>query len=269
MLTPKKSLGQNFLKSKQVASKITAALNPTAEDIILEIGPGTGALTEVLLESQATIYAVEIDSRMINFLTQKYNYAKNLHVINSDIADFDIDSIQSHGRIKVIGNLPYHMTSPILEKLVDFYYKIETAIVTVQKEVAARMLAPVGDSDYSSLTIFINNFCKAERLFDLGKSQFHPPPKVDSTVVRLDFYGTPVVPANDFLVVSDLVRKLFSQRRKMVVNSLINAMGLSREFAERILDKSGIDKRVRPQNISLTQYARMTKELYSDDAQIL
>ncbi len=269
MLTPKKSLGQNFLKSKQVASKIVGSLDPTAEDIILEIGPGTGVLTEVLLESQAAIYAVEIDSRMINFLTQKYNYAKNLTVINSDITDFDIDSIHSHGRIKVIGNLPYHMTSPILEKLVDFYYKIETAIVTVQKEVAARMLAPVGDSDYSSLTIFINNFCRAKRLFDLGKSQFHPPPKVDSTVVRLDFYGTPVVPANDFLVVSDLVRKLFSQRRKMVVNSLINSMGLSREFAERILDKSGIDKRVRPQNISLTQYARMTKELYSDDAQIL
>jgi 16S rRNA (adenine1518-N6/adenine1519-N6)-dimethyltransferase len=269
MLTPKKSLGQNFLKSKQVASKIVAALHPSAKDVILEIGPGTGALTEVLLDSGAMIYAVEIDSRMTNFLSQKYNHASNLKVINSDIIDFDFDSIESHGRIKVIGNFPYHMTSPILEKLMDFYYKISEAVITVQKEVAARMLAPVGDSDYSSLTIFTNNFCKAKRLFDLGKDQFHPPPKVASTVVKLDFYETPIIPAGDFVIVTDLVRKLFSQRRKMVVNSLMNAMGMSRDFAERILEKSGIEKRLRPQNISLTQFARMTKELYSDDAQIL
>jgi 16S rRNA (adenine1518-N6/adenine1519-N6)-dimethyltransferase len=269
MLTPKKSLGQNFLKSKQVASKIVAALHPSADDIILEIGPGTGALTEVLIESGAMIYAVEIDSRMTNFLSQKYNHAENLKVINSDIIDFDFDSIKSHGRIKVIGNFPYHMTSPILEKLMDFYYKISGAVVTVQKEVAARMTAQVGDSDYSSLTIFINNFCKAKRLFDLGKDQFHPPPNVDSTVVKLDFYEIPVIAAGEFVVIRDLVKKLFSQRRKMVVNSIMNSMGLSREFAERVLEKAGIDKRVRPQNISLRQYARMIKELYSDDAQIL
>ncbi len=268
MLKPKKSLGQNFLKSKTTAQRIVNLLDPGLDDAVLEIGPGTGVMTEILIESGANVYAVDIDQRMINFLAQKYAYADNFEPIHADIMDYDFDQIESEGRIKVIGNLPYHMTSPILEKICYFHHKVEFAVLTVQKEVAARITAEVGSSDYSALTIFINNYCNAEVMFDLSRKQFHPPPEVTSSVIRLDFFREPLIDPGRYLSIRNLIKKLFSQRRKKVVNSLMNSLNMSREKAEEILDEASIDKDNRPQNISLEEYVRLADSLYKYDVEL-
>jgi len=265
MIRPKKSLGQNFLKSKKAAKRIVSCLKPTAADCILEIGPGTGILTEFLIESKATIYAVEIDYRLAGFLSQKYAWASNLHVIGEDILKFDMDSMDCNQKLKVIGNLPYHLTAPILQKLCDNHSKIDIAVLTVQREVAHRITAKVGSSDYSSLTIFLQNFCMAKKLFDLNPQQFHPPPNVTSTVIGLQFFEHPQIESGGHLRMRDLVRKLFGQRRKMVINSLMKSYSLTRGKAEEILESAGVKGSLRPQNLSLEMFYNLSKALNQNE----
>lgn len=257
MIKPKKSLGQNFLKSKATASKIVACLNPSANDIIVEIGPGTGVLTEALIASQAEIYAVDIDSRMTSFLEQKYQHVRELHVINKDIMEFDFKEIAKDVKLKVIGNLPYHLTSPIIEKLCENHSWIETAVITIQKELAVRMTSEVGDSDYSSLTIFTDNFCRKECLFNLSPREFHPPPKVASTVIKLNFLRNPIISYDKYSKLREMIRLFFQQRRKMAVNSFVKFTDLSKEEAEKLFGEVKIPTKIRPQGISLSQYIRL------------
>jgi len=261
MIKPKKSLGQNFLKSKETAARIVACLNPEPTDYIVEIGPGTGALTEVMINSGAQIRAVDVDTRMTNFLSQKFAKYDNLQVIHSDFILFDLKSVHPDGKIKIIGNLPYHLTASILERLFEFHDQIECAVLTVQKEVADRIVAKVGSSDYSSITIFVNNFCASKHLFDLGARQFHPPPNVTSSVIKLDFYENPVFRAETYINIRQMIKKLFSQRRKMMVNSLMKAYSLEREKAVNLLSEAQIDSSDRPQNISLEKYGNLIKVL--------
>jgi 16S rRNA (adenine1518-N6/adenine1519-N6)-dimethyltransferase len=261
MIKPKKSLGQNFLKSKETAARIVDCLHPEQADHIVEIGPGTGVLTEALISSGASVYAIDIDSRMTNFLSQKLAKHENLQAIHADILEFNLKSLAHNNKIKVIGNLPYHLTAPILERLFENHNLIETAILTVQKEVANRMVAEVGNTNYSSLTIFVNNFCTAQQLFDLSAKQFHPPPKVTSSVVKLDFYDNPVFTASSYINIRQMIVKLFSQRRKMVVNSLMKAYSLKRDKAVNLLTRAEIDSSARPQNISLEKYGKLIKTL--------
>jgi len=265
MLTPKKSLGQNFLKNKRTARKIVESINPAPDDIILEIGPGTGVLTQFLIESEAQVYAVDIDKRMTTFLSEKYKKWPNLHVINRDILELEIPTAQLEKRLKIIGNLPYHLTSPILAWLCSNCHKVEMAVLTVQKEVAERIVAQTGSSNYSALTVFVNNFCEAKALFDLGKKQFHPPPNVASTVVRLDFYDRPLIEPSVFEQVQDMVRRMFSQRRKMVINSLSHAANIDKSRARYYLAEAEIDSDARPQNITLAQYHRLLTILKEND----
>jgi len=261
MLKPKKSLGQNFLKDKAVAKRIVDCLALSQADTVIEIGPGTGALTEYLIESGAQVYGVDIDSRMINFLAQKYSKAANFETIHSDILDFDFNAYCSDGKIKIIGNLPYHLSSPILEKLCEIHECIEVAVLTIQKEVALRLAASVDSSDYSSITIFVSNYCRAELMFDLGRLQFHPPPRVVSTVVKLIFFEQPIVAVEQYSIIRNLVQKAFSQRRKMMINSLIKNLSIKREEAVNLLTDVGIDPQARPQNISLQQYIKLAERL--------
>lgn len=265
MIKPKKSLGQNFLKSKLTAGKIVACLHPTQADYILEIGPGTGVMTEFLMATGASVSAVDIDSRLTNFLSQKFASVANLHVICSDILEFDLNSLNSSRKIKVIGNLPYHLTAPILEKLFENHELVSTAVLTVQKEVAERISAEVGSSDYSSLTVFVQNFCVAKQLFNLDSKQFHPPPNVTSTVIKLELYEKPVIEPKTYKKVRELVRCSFSQKRKMVINSLMKAYSLDREQAAAALRRAGIDVKFRPQNLSLKMYHDLIKVLENDE----
>lgn len=261
MLKPKKSLGQNFLKDKAVAKRIVDCLSPKPSDTVVEVGPGTGALTEFLIESGAKVYGVDIDSRMINFLSQKYHKDANFETIHSDFLDFDFSAYFTGTKFKVIGNLPYHLSSPILEKLCDNHEYVGEAVLTIQKEVAARLVAEVDSSDFSSITIYISNFCETELLFDLGRLQFHPPPQVTSTVVRLDFFKQPIITAEKYGRIKHLVQAAFSQRRKMMINSLIKYTELDREQAAALLTEVGIDPQARPQNISLQQYIKLAERL--------
>lgn len=261
MLKPKKSLGQNFLKDKTTAKRIVSCLSIAPTDTVIEIGPGTGALTNHLLDSGANIIAVDIDSRMINFLAQKHHDRTNLEAIHLDILDFDFPAHAHNHKIKVIGNLPYHLTSAVLEKLCDNAHLIESAVLTIQKEVAERLSAQVDSSDYSSLTIFVNNFAKVALLFDLSKTHFHPPPRVTSSVIKLDFYDQPVISFSKYEQIRDLIRTAFSQKRKMMINSLLKIYNINRDEAIQILESAEIDSKARPQNISLTHFIKLAEIL--------
>ena len=257
MINPKKSLGQNFLKSKATAAKIVARLNPSPTDTVVEIGPGTGALTEPLIASHAEVYAVDIDSRMTSFLKQKYHRARKFHVIQCDILDLDFAQAVSESRLKVVGNLPYHMTSPIIEKLCENHKHIDRAVVTVQKELAIRLTAEVGDSEYSSLTIFTDNFCEKQILFSLSPKEFHPPPKVISSVIKLDFFEQPRISYEEYDRLRRMIRLFFQQRRKMAINSFVKFSDLTKQVAEEIFQQAEILTRARPQELSLKDYIRL------------
>ncbi len=265
MLTPKKSLGQNFLKNKRTARRIVDSISPSSDDIILEIGPGTGILTQFLVETRAQVYAIDIDKRMTTFLSEKFHKWPNLHVINRDILELEIPTAELEQKLKVIGNLPYHLTSPILGWLCLNSHKISTAVITMQKEVAERVVAEPGSSNYSALTVFINNFCDSRILFDLGKKQFHPPPNVVSSVIKLDFYDQPLIAPAEFEQVQEMVRKMFTQRRKMVINSLAHAADIDKDRARYYLSEAEIDSDARPQNVTLAQYHRLLRVLKEND----
>lgn len=257
MINPKKSLGQNFLKNKATAAKIVAELDPASVDTIIEIGPGTGALTEPLIASHAEIYAVDIDSRMTSFLEQKYHRARRFKAIHSDILKFDFARFVSNRKLKVIGNLPYHMTSPIIEKLCENHECLDRAILTVQKELATRLTATTGDSEYSSLTIFTDNFCEKQILFNLSPKEFHPPPKVVSSVIELDFFEEPRLSYQDYAKLRRMIRLFFQHRRKMAINSFVKFTELTKQTAEEMFRKALIETSARPQELSLGQYIRL------------
>lgn len=230
-ITPKKSLGQNFLTDRNMAKKIVGLLELTASDYVIEIGPGTGALTVLLLETGANLTCIEIDQRAIVTLNNKFPTDKfnNLTIYNDDFIKFDLKEEIKNRRVKIIGNLPYYLTSNILFKIFECNLSIDRAILTMQKEVAQRLTAKIRTKDYGILTVALNLLGKAKMEFNIPPSCFFPKPKVMSSVISLRFdktYGPEFDYANfdyinfDYINIMKLVRASFNYRRKKLANSL-------------------------------------------------
>ena len=221
MIAPKKSLGQNFLTDKNISRKIVAAIAPTAGDFILEIGPGTGALTELLAETEARILAVEIDKRAVEVLQSKFAQKENLRIVHEDFSKFDFrvaDEFASGERLKVAGNIPYYLTSEIIFRLIENSSKISRVVLMIQKEVAQRLVAQPRTKDYGILTVAIGLCARAKILFDVPPSCFFPRPKVTSSVIEITFKrGEENLFDNGLM---RFVRAAFNQRRKTLSNSL-------------------------------------------------
>ncbi len=251
--SPKKHLSQNFLTDGNILRKIvqTAGIAPGAN--VLEIGPGPGALTECLLQAGASVTAVEKDSVLAGAL-QRLETIGPLRVIESDIMEVQLDSI-IHTPTKVIANLPYHLTSPILGLIVPRSDLFSSVHVMVQDEVARRMTAEAGSKDYSSLTVFLQYYSKPVYSFFVGRKCFYPAPKVDSAVVSL-YLKTPdpTIHADDFL---KLVHTAFGQRRKMVRSSLKHYLGI--ENIEKVLEECGIAGTARPEELALPEWISLYK----------
>jgi 16S rRNA (adenine1518-N6/adenine1519-N6)-dimethyltransferase len=221
---PKKSLGQNFLWDRNIAKKIIEALKPQDDDVILEIGPGRGILTEVLMDSRISFYiGIEIDRNLVELLESKIKEKSlgNFLILNQDFLDFSIEEFEQirNKKIKVLGNIPYHLTSSILFKILDNREYITTCVLMLQKEVAERIVSPPASKNYGILSVLLQLFADVNHLFDVSPNCFVPKPKVESSVIKISpkrnlFYE------DKYEFLKKVVKKAFNQRRKKLLNSL-------------------------------------------------
>ncbi|MFH0918276.1 MAG: 16S rRNA (adenine(1518)-N(6)/adenine(1519)-N(6))-dimethyltransferase RsmA [Candidatus Omnitrophota bacterium] len=264
-IKPKKSLGQNFLIDKNILAKIIRACNLTKNDIVLEIGSGRGDLTSLLAQSAGKVYALEIDQRMYPFLEQALGAYQNCQIIKSDILKFDLSKFLPANRIKqkikVIGNIPYYISSPIIEHLIRYRQAISAAFITVQKEFGRRANSPAGSKEYGSFSCFVQYYCQCKILFEIKKHSFKPAPNVDSCFLSLQFREKPAVLVQNEERFFKLIRTAFNQRRKTLRNSLESLV--VQDQLENFLQTAGIGKNVRPEELSLEQFAGLSNYLES------
>lgn len=262
-MSAKKKFGQNFLIDSHVLEGIVEAAGVTDDDLVLEIGPGIGSLTQYLAEAAGKVVAVEIDKTLLPVLADTLSEYDNVTVINEDILKVDLDEIVSEngGRpIKVVANLPYYITTPIIMKLFESRARIESITVMVQKEVADRMAAGPGGKDYGSLSLAVGYYAKAVTVMDVPPSSFIPQPNVGSAVVNLSRYTEPRVKVQDEMRLFEIVRTAFNQRRKTLSNSLSNnpSLGVSRQEVADALLKMRVDEKARGEILTLEQFAELS-----------
>ena len=272
-LSTKKRFGQNFLIDSHVLSRIIAGAGITKDDTVLEIGPGIGTMTQALSEAAGSVIAVEIDHDLIPVLSKTLAGYDNVTVINQDILLVDLFTLdgnflpQNGRKYKVVANLPYYITTPILMKLLESRAPIESITVMVQKEVAERMEADPGGKDYGALSLSVQYYCDTKIIANVPQNCFIPRPNVDSAVIRLLCYDTPPVEAEDPEYMFRLIRQAFSQRRKTLVNTLKSApeMNLTREKVEEALAQMGLSADIRGERLSLSQFAKLSGLLKQED----
>jgi 16S rRNA (adenine1518-N6/adenine1519-N6)-dimethyltransferase len=253
---PRKRFGQNFLHDQGVLHKIAHAIQPRPVDHIVEIGPGLGALTQDRIEGAGQIDAVELDRDLIEPLTSRFGAQLTLH--NTDALKFDFCSLAGPGeQLRIIGNLPYNISTPILFRLFEQRACIRDMHFMLQQEVVERIAAPPGSKSYGRLSIMAQYYCQAESLFHVPPGAFNPPPKVHSAIIRLTPHLAPPVTVADHKLFEDVVRQAFSQRRKTLRNTLKKLIS-----AEQLIEL-GIDPVERPEQITIEQYARISNLLNS------
>ncbi len=250
----KKNLSQNFLIDGNIISKIVATADITSEDLVIEIGPGPGALTESLLKTGAKVIAIEKDPALAKALIRFQTTQGHLEVFEQDFLTFPLEQLLSErlrqgNRAKIVSNLPYHLTTPIIANLVPLHHLISSLTLMVQKEVADRFVAKKNSSDYSSFTVFLNYFTVPKYCFTIEPTCFYPKPKVRSAVVRLSLIP-PLRPVSaDFF---QMTRAAFQKRRKMLRSSLKDLYGC--EKIEEALINIGLSKEARPQELLLEEF---------------
>ncbi|MDO8580645.1 MAG: 16S rRNA (adenine(1518)-N(6)/adenine(1519)-N(6))-dimethyltransferase RsmA [Candidatus Omnitrophota bacterium] len=256
VLRPRKWLSQNFLKDPNIIRKIMEACDLKKDDRIFEIGPGKGALTKELIPSVESITAVEKDSRLAQHLqTQFFN--TNLTVINNDILEFPFESLVAP--MKGIGNLPYHIASPIIERIMIHRKKFSVFYMTVQLEHGLRMIAQPSSRDYSAFSCFVQYYAQAEKLFTIRNTSFDPAPKVQSCFLKLLFRKNPVTPAADEDFLFSVIHTAFQQRRKTILNALQRLADKS--TLQGIFIQCQIPGQARAENLDLKQFVDLSNRL--------
>lgn len=258
-----KRFGQNFLIDTHVLEKIIAASQITKDDFVLEIGPGIGTMTQYLAEYAREVTAVEIDNTLIPILKDTLKDWDNVTVINDDILKVDIRKLaleKNGGRpIKVVANLPYYITTPIIMGLFENQVPIDSITIMVQKEVADRMQVGPGTKDYGALSLAVQYYARPEIVANVPPNCFMPRPKVGSAVIRLERYEKPPVEVSNEKLMFRIIRASFNQRRKTLVNGLKNSQELSysREEIEEVLNECGIPLNIRGEALTLAEFASL------------
>ncbi len=273
-MSAKKKFGQNFLIDSGVLEGIVEAAGVTKDDFVLEIGPGIGTLTQYLAEAARAVVAVEIDTSLLKVLDDTLSEYDNVTVINKDVLKVDIGELAAQyndGKpIKVVANLPYYITTPIIMKLFESGAPIEGITVMVQQEVAERMAAVPGNKDYGSLSLAVGYYANARQVLSVPPSSFIPQPKVGSAVVNLTRYDEPRVTVRDEKYLFEIIRTSFNQRRKTIANSISNNphLGASRQQVQDALISMGIDERARGEILTLEQFAELSDILQTSGAML-
>lgn len=270
--TFQKKFGQNFLIDGNILGKIVEAAQITETDCVLEIGPGIGTMTQYLAERAKSVVVVEIDKNLIPILQETLSVYQNVKIINEDILKTDIDRIvreENDGKpIKVVANLPYYITTPIVMSLFENHVALQSITIMVQKEVADRMQAVPGTKDYGALSLAVRYYAKPEIIMKVPASCFMPRPNVDSAVIRLIRYDNPPVEVRDEAWLFAIIRASFNQRRKTLVNGLSNAgnLGIGKEKIAEAVERMGLQPPVRGETLSLEQFAELSNYLFRAEA---
>lgn len=260
-----KKFGQNFLIDANILQNIIDAAEVTKDDCVLEIGPGIGTMTQYLCENAREVVAVEIDKKLIPILEKDTLAAyDNITIINEDILKVDINKIvqeKNGGKpIKVVANLPYYITTPIIMGLFESHVPLDSITIMVQKEVADRMQVGPGTKDYGALSLAVQYYAKPKVMLTVPASCFMPRPNVDSAVIRLTRYQNPPVEAKNEHFMFDIIRASFNQRRKTLVNGLTNASGLkvTKDSVLTALEQMGLSPTIRGEALTLEQFAALS-----------
>ena len=266
-----KKFGQNFLIDTHVLERIISEAGVTKDDFVVEIGPGIGTMTQYLCEAAGAVAAVEIDKNLIPILHDTLSEYDNVEIINEDILKVDIAALaeeKNGGKpIKVVANLPYYITTPIIMGLFESHVPIESITVMVQKEVADRMQCGPGSKDYGALSLAVQYYAKPEIVANVPPNCFMPRPNVGSAVIRLTRHDNPPVEVTDEKLMFRLIRASFNQRRKTLVNGLKNASDLSftKEQIEAAIEAIGQPLTIRGEALTLSQFAQLANQLYIAD----
>ena len=257
---PTRSLGQNFLVNTEIAEKICAAANLEQKDIVLEVGPGYGVLTEIIVGKVHCLFAIEKDRRLYSWLIKRFKGYDNLKIINGDILKVNPAELAKNHKIKFISNLPYNITSPVLELLLDNRNLYSTIVIMVQKEVGDRIASKPGTKVFGSLSVISQTYFDIKKVCAVPSGSFKPRPKVDSVVLKM-------VPTDKFckmirdpVLFNSIVRSSFSSRRKMISNSLRSSF--DRESIEQCLTESGIDGKRRAETVGIDEFIKLANTFY-------
>ncbi len=261
-----KKYGQNFLIDANILAKIVEAAQITKEDTVLEIGPGIGTMTQYLAEAAGRVVAVEIDRELIPILEETLSAYDNVTILCEDILKVDLTKLVNDnggGPVKVVANLPYYITTPIIMALFESRIPLSSITVMVQSEVADRMQTGPGTKDYGALSLAVQYYAKPEIVARVPASCFTPRPNVDSTVVRLKKHEQPPVSVEDESWLFGVIRASFNQRRKTLANGLANAggLGVGRAQVEAVLEEMGLSKTVRGETFTLERFAEFSNRL--------
>lgn len=261
-----KSLGQNFLIDDNVVEGIVDAGNISNEDLVIEIGPGLGTLTKPLLERAGKVISIELDKRMVKILEDRFSLYNNFELIQKDVLKVDLKELiernKKEGHLKnakIVANLPYYITTPIIMKLLEEELDLDSITVMIQKEVADRLIAIPGDKETGAITYSIYYYSEAEAILEVPNDSFIPEPEVTSKVIKLNIRKNPPIDVRNKEVMFRIIKCAFMQRRKTLLNALTNAkVFINKEEGIRILNKLNLDENVRAEKLKIEDFANIT-----------
>lgn len=262
-----KSLGQNFLINSEVVEKIIESSELSTDDLVIEIGPGLGTLTKYLLEKAGKVICIELDTRMVKILKNRFASRDNFEIINEDVLKVDLNKIikenKSTGKIKnvkIVANLPYYITTPIIMRLLEEHLDIKSITVMIQKEVAERLIEIPGGKNTGAITHTVYYYCESEKIMEVPNSSFIPEPEVTSEVIKMHLRQTPAVKIENPKVMFMIIKSAFMQRRKTLLNALTNAqVFISKQEGIKVLKKLNLNENVRAENLSIQDFANIAK----------
>lgn len=264
-----KDLGQNFLINNEVVENIINSSEISKEDLIIEIGPGLGTLTKELIKRAGKVVCIELDKKMIKILKDRFITSSNLEILNEDVLQVDLNElIKKHKgndnikKAKIVANLPYYITTPIIMKLLEDKLDIESITVMIQKEVADRLIDIPGGKYTGAITYTIFYYCESEKIMEVPSDSFIPEPDVTSEVIKMKLRNKPAVEIENPKVMFMIIKSAFMQRRKTLLNALTNTQVFaSKQEGLKILKKLNLDENVRAENLSIQDYANIAKEI--------
>ena len=267
-----KSLGQNFLISQNVVDEIVGSSDITKEDLVIEIGPGLGTLTKELLEKAGKVICIELDKKMIKILNDRFSMYKNFELIHGDVLKVRLNKIikdekEKNGfkKAKIVANLPYYITTPIVMKLLEDRLDLETITVMVQKEVADRLIATPGERETGAITYSVYYYATSEAILEVPNDSFIPEPEVTSKVIKLTIRKEPPVEVKSRGVMFKIIKSAFMQRRKTLLNALTNTkVFMSKEEGIEILKELNLDENIRAEKLTLEDFAQITNKILKE-----
>lgn len=265
-----KSLGQNFLINEEVVNKIVESSEISKEDLVIEIGPGLGTLTKFLLEKAKKVICIELDSKMITILNDRFRLYSNLEIKNEDVLKVDLKTLIKNEKevngvknVKIVANLPYYITTPIIMKLLEEKLDLESITVMIQKEVADRLIAIPGEKNTGAITYTVYYYSIGEKITEVQKNSFIPEPEVTSEVIKLTIRNKAPINVKNKELMFNIVKNAFMQRRKTLLNSLNNSnIFSSKDEGAKILKEIGLEENVRAERLTLQDFAKIADKIF-------